>query len=71
MRAAAELRGVSEEASNKKGGTVGWEGLVQAHPTHRVSRVIWMNGHSHISRQGLWPGGSHHNLCVWRQAFKH
>ena len=29
-----------------------------------VSGVIGMDGHSHVSRQCLWPRGSYHNFCI-------
>lgn len=35
--------------------------------THRVPRVVWVDGYSHVARQCLWPGGSHHDLRAWRQ----
>ena len=44
--------------------SIGVEGQAAGSTYYRVAGVIRMDRHSHVSRQRLWPCGSHHNLCV-------
>ena len=59
----AERRSCHPERKGRE--STGVEGQDAGSTEHyRIAGVSRMDRHGHVSRQRLWPRGSHHDLCV-------